>query len=35
MADEMHYNDAGREALADRIADIINHKMSTVNVAGK
>ena len=35
MTDEMHYNDAGREALADRIADIINHKMSTVNVAGK
>lgn len=31
MADYMHYNDAGREKLADRIADIINNRMSTVN----
>ena len=31
MADHMHYNDAGREALADRIADIINNHMTTVN----
>lgn len=33
MVEESHYNDDGREALADRIADIINHKMSTVSVA--
>ena len=31
MVDHMHYNDAGREKLADRIATIINTKMSTVN----
>ncbi|MBD5548960.1 MAG: hypothetical protein HDQ97_16510 [Lachnospiraceae bacterium] len=31
MTDYMHYNDAGREKLADRIADIINNRMSTVN----
>ena len=31
MTDHMHYNDAGREKLADRIADIINNRMSTVN----
>lgn len=31
MSDYMHYNDAGREKLADRIADIINNRMSTVN----
>lgn len=32
MIDEMHYNDAGREELAERIADVINNKMSTVTV---
>ena len=31
MSDYMHYNDAGREALANRIADIINNKMGTVS----
>lgn len=31
MSDYMHYNDAGREKLADRVADIINNRMSTVN----
>ena len=31
MTDYMHYNDAGREKLADRIADIINNRMGTVN----
>ncbi|MDE5907358.1 MAG: hypothetical protein K2H52_01205 [Lachnospiraceae bacterium] len=31
MTDHMHYNQAGREKLADRIADIINNRMSTVN----
>ncbi|MCR5503284.1 MAG: SGNH/GDSL hydrolase family protein [Lachnospiraceae bacterium] len=34
MTDHMHYNDAGRELLADRISDIINNKMSTVKSAG-
>lgn len=31
MTDHMHYNQAGREKLADRIADIINNRMTTVN----
>lgn len=31
MTDYMHYNNAGREKLADRIADIINNRMGTVN----
>lgn len=31
LSDHMHYNQAGREKLADRIADIINNRMSTVN----
>lgn len=31
MSDHMHYNNAGREKLADRIADIINNRMGTVN----
>lgn len=31
MTDHMHYNDAGREKLADRIAEIINNRMGTVN----
>lgn len=31
MIDHMHYNAAGREKLADRIADVINNKMTTVN----
>lgn len=30
MRDYMHYNDEGREVLAERIADIINNKTSTV-----
>lgn len=30
MSDYKHYNDAGRELLADRIAYIINNKLSTV-----
>lgn len=33
MSDYMHYNDAGREVLANRIADIINNKMTTVSSA--
>lgn len=36
MTDYMHYNDAGRELLAERIADIINNRMGTVSsVAAK
>lgn len=31
MSDHMHCNDAGRELLAERIADIINNRMSTVH----
>lgn len=31
MSDYMHYNDAGRDLLAERIADIINNKMTTVS----
>lgn len=31
MSDHMHYNNAGREKLAERIADIINNRMGTVN----
>ncbi len=31
MSDHMHYNDAGREKIADRVADIINNKMDVVN----
>ncbi len=31
MEDYMHYNDKGREKLAERIADIINNRMGTVN----
>lgn len=34
MTDHMHYNDKGREKLADRIADIINNRMGTVSSAG-
>lgn len=34
LSDHMHLNDAGREKVADRIADIINNKMSTVNSTG-
>lgn len=30
MTDYMHYNDAGRKLLAERIADIINNRMATV-----
>jgi len=33
MSDYKHYNDAGREKLADRISDIINNKMKTVKAA--
>jgi len=33
MIDYKHYNDAGRELLADRIAYIINNKLSTVKAA--
>ena len=31
MSDYMRYNDAGREKLADRLADVINNKLSTVS----
>ncbi|MGN0381107.1 MAG: hypothetical protein ACI4EP_04425 [Suilimivivens sp.] len=31
MKDHMRYNDAGRELLADRLADIINNRLTTVN----
>lgn len=31
MKDHMRYNDAGRELLADRIADVINHHMGVVS----
>lgn len=31
MSDYMHYNNAGREKIADRIADVINNKMDVVN----
>lgn len=31
MTDYMHYNDAGREKIAERIADIINNHMETVS----
>lgn len=34
MTDHMHYNDKGREKLAERIADIINNKMGTVSSTG-
>lgn len=33
LIDYMHYNNEGREKLADRIADIINNQMATVNSA--
>lgn len=33
MTDHMHYNDKGREKLADRIADIINNHLGTVSPA--
>lgn len=33
MTDYKHYNDAGREVLADRISEIINTKMNTVSAA--
>lgn len=33
MTEQSHYNEKGRDALAERIADIINHKMTTVSVA--
>lgn len=35
MADHMHYNEKGREKLADRIADIINNRMGTVSSAAE
>lgn len=35
MADHMRYNDAGRELLADRIAEIINTRMGTVSSVTK
>ena len=31
MSDYMHYNEAGRELLAQRVADIINNQLGTVN----
>ena len=31
MKDHMRYNDAGRELLADRLADIINNRLTSVN----
>lgn len=31
MSDYMHYNDTGREMLAERIADIINNRMGTIS----
>ena len=31
MLDHMHYNNAGRDLLADRIADIINNRLGVVN----
>jgi len=31
MTDHMHYNEKGREKLADRIADIINNHLGTVS----
>lgn len=31
MLDHMHYNNAGRDMLADRIADIVNNRLSVVN----
>ena len=31
MVDHMHYNEAGRELLAQRVADIINNQLGTVN----
>lgn len=31
MSDHMHYNEKGREKLAERIADIINNRMTVVN----
>lgn len=33
MTDHMHYNAAGRELLAERVADVINNKLGTVNSA--
>lgn len=33
LKDHMHLNDKGREMIADRIADVINNKMTTVNSA--
>ena len=33
MADHMHYNDAGRERIAERIADVINNRMDVVTSA--
>lgn len=35
MTDYMHYNDAGRDILAERIANIINNRMGTVSSAAK
>ncbi len=35
MEDHMHYNEKGREKLADRIADIINTRMGTVSSASE
>ena len=34
MEDHMHYNEKGREKLADRIAEIINTRMGTVSATG-
>jgi lysophospholipase L1-like esterase len=31
MLDHMHYNNAGRDLLAERIADIINNRLGVVN----
>lgn len=33
MTDHMHYNDAGREKIADRVADVINNRMDVVTSA--
>ena len=35
MVDHMHYNEKGRDKLADRIAEIINTRMGTVSSSGQ
>ena len=35
MSDHMHYNEAGRELLAQRVSDIINNQLGTVNSTRK